>query len=251
MPRKAREKAKSGIYHVMLRGINHQQIFEEEDDYQVFLRILRKCKRVSGFKLLAYCLMGNHIHLLIKENEERLELILKRIGVRFVRWYNQKYQRSGHLFQDRFKSEVVDDERYLITVIAYIHQNPVKAGICMNPEEYRYSSYREYQKYHSLVDMDYVESIISRETIVSYTKAIVDKQCLEIGEKTVFGVTDLKAKEMIIDIAGLDDTTELKEIEKCKRQRIIKSLNVHGLTMRQISRLTGISYYTVRKAIVG
>ena len=79
--------------------------------------------------LLAYCLMGNQIHLLLKEGKESLEQVFKRIGGRFVYWYNVKYQRVGHLFQDSFKSERVDDEAYLLAVIRYIHQNPVKAGI--------------------------------------------------------------------------------------------------------------------------
>ena len=125
MPRQARKRAESGIYHVMLRGINQQRIFEDEEDNQRFLQILRECKEIGGFMLLAYCLMGNHVHLLIKEGTESLEQIFKRIGGRFVYWYNVKYQRVGHLFQDRFKSEPVDTDAYLLTVIRYIHQNPV------------------------------------------------------------------------------------------------------------------------------
>ena len=251
MPRKARRVAQSGIYHVMMRGINHQQIFEEDEDYRVFLRILRKCKNISGFKILAYCLMGNHIHLLIKEDEEKLELIFKRIGVRFVKWYNQKYQRCGHLFQDRFKSEVVDDERYLITVAGYIHQNPVKAGICKNADEYPYSSYKEYLKYPSLVDMDFVESLVTREAIVSYSKARIEEKCLEIEEKTARGMGDQKAEEVIKDITGFDMLADIKEIDKGERDKLLKLFSKRGITMRQICRLTGMTYFAVRKAIIG
>ena len=94
-----------------------------------FLQILKECKAISECKLLAYCLMGNHFHLLIKIENESLEQVFKRICGRFVYWYNTKYQRVGHLFQDRFKSEPVENDAYLLTVIRYIHQNPVKAGI--------------------------------------------------------------------------------------------------------------------------
>lgn len=104
MPRKARTRAESGIYHVMLRGINCQQIFEDEEDNEMFLKILRDYKPVCGYQLLAYCLMGNHVHLLIKEGTESLEQTFKRIGARFVYWYNTKYQRVVHLFQDRFRA---------------------------------------------------------------------------------------------------------------------------------------------------
>ena len=88
--------------------------------------------------------MSNHIHLLIREEEESLEQIFKRIGSKYVYWYNVKYQRKGHLFQDRFKSETVENETYFLTVIRYIHQNPVKAGICEKIDDYKYSSFQEY-----------------------------------------------------------------------------------------------------------
>jgi REP element-mobilizing transposase RayT len=74
--------------------------------------------------------MGTHVHLLIKEETEALGKIMKRIGVRYVYWYNRKYERSGHLFQDRYKSEPVDDDGYFMTVLRYIHQNPRKSGLC-------------------------------------------------------------------------------------------------------------------------
>ena len=128
MPRTARTKSESGIYHVMLRGINQQVIFKDEEDNRKFLEVLNDCKAVSGYKLFAYCLMGNHIHLLIKVEKEDLEQIFKRIGGRFVYWYNGKYSRGGHLFQDRYKSEPVETDEYFLAVLRYIHQNPVKAG---------------------------------------------------------------------------------------------------------------------------
>jgi len=86
----------------MQRGINQQQIFEDEEDYVKYLEVLETCKTVAGFELYGYCLMGNHIHLLLKTQKEDLGLIFKRIGARYVFWYNWKYRRSGHLFQDRY-----------------------------------------------------------------------------------------------------------------------------------------------------
>lgn len=126
MPRQARKKSESGIYHIMLRGINKQQIFEDDEDCQKYLQILKECKAVSEFKLFAYCLMGNHIHLLIQLGKEPIDLIFKRIGSRYVYWYNLKYRRTGHLFQDRYKSEPVEADSYFLTVVRYIHQNPPK-----------------------------------------------------------------------------------------------------------------------------
>ena len=197
MPRKARLHAESGIYHVMLRGINGQQIFEDEEDNQSFLQNLREYKPICGYKLFAYCLMGNHIHLLIQEGKESLGQVFKRIGVKYVYWYNMKYQRDGHLFQDRFKSEVVEDSAYFSTVIRYIHQNPIQAGICNNPEEYPYSSFREYLEQSFLIDLNEVEKYISRETVVELSRIPTTEKCLEISSASHRGVTDQQAKQMI------------------------------------------------------
>ena len=136
MPRQARKKSESKIYHVMLRGINQQQIFEDAEDCDKFLEVMRDCKEICQYDVYAYCLMGNHIHLLIKEGTETLEQVFKRICGRFVYWYNVKYRRVGHLFQDRFKSEPVDSNEYLLTVVRYIHQNPIKAGLCKRVSDY-------------------------------------------------------------------------------------------------------------------
>ncbi len=98
MPRAARERSKTGFYHIILRGINRQGIFEDEEDSAEFLRTLIKYQKVSEYMIYAYCLMGNHIHLLLKEGTESLAIALRRIGASYVYWYNWKYERCGHLF---------------------------------------------------------------------------------------------------------------------------------------------------------
>ncbi|HAQ07454.1 MAG TPA: transposase, partial [Bacillus bacterium] len=124
----------------MLRGANRQEIFHDDDDGMKFLDSLEKYKRISKLTLYAWCLMGNHVHLLLKEGEEELATTMKRIGVSYATFYNWKYRTTGHLFQDRFKSENVETEEYFLTVVRYIHQNPVKAGICSKVEDWKWSS---------------------------------------------------------------------------------------------------------------
>ena len=126
MPRVAREKSKTGIYHIILRAVNRQIIFEEDEDAIKFLETLERYKETSGYEIYAYCLMGNHVHILLKEGKEDLGVTMRRIGASYVYWYNWKYERVGHLFQDRYKSEVVETEKYLLAVLRYIHQNPLK-----------------------------------------------------------------------------------------------------------------------------
>ena len=120
MPRTARKKSNSGIYHIMLRGINRQIIFEDDEDRVKFIATLKHYKQKCGFNVFAYCLMDNHVHLIIKVNNESLESIMKRIGVSYVYWYNWKYKRSGHLFQDRYKSEVIEDDSYLLVLSRFL-----------------------------------------------------------------------------------------------------------------------------------
>ena len=153
MSRKPRVLSLTGIYHVMLRGVNRQQIFEQEEDYRKFIFILRDMVSPRDeFKrplpprcaIYAYCLMSNHVHLLIKEEGDRIGEVIKKVATRYAMYYNNKYEHYGHLFQDRFKSEPVNDEAYFLTLLRYIHQNPVAGKLCKRVEDYTWSSWREY-----------------------------------------------------------------------------------------------------------
>jgi putative transposase len=140
MPRRARVKCGSGIYHILLRGANRQEIFQDDEDCSNFLDLLHKYKLKTKMKIYGWCLMSTHVHLLLREGNEDILTTMKRIGVSFFLYYNWKYGTSGHLFQDRFKSENVVNDQYLLTVIRYIHQNPLKARIVKRVNEWRWSS---------------------------------------------------------------------------------------------------------------
>ena len=245
MPRLAREKSSSGIYHLMLRGINRQTIFEDDEDRSKFIELLRYYKTTSEYQLFAYCLMDNHTHLLIKETTESISNTVKRISSSYVNWYNKKYDRCGHLFQERFKSEVIDSDQYLITVLRYIHQNPVKAGMVGNVERYRWSSYSEYIEKAVLVDTDFVLDIFSKDRVTAihllqkYTQEQNEDQCLEYKEKV--SITD---KELLAYMKrlGFGSVCDIQKCTKEARNDIIGSLKRRqGVTIRQVSRVTGIS----------
>lgn len=127
-----------------MRGNEKKDIFLDQKDKSRFIDILIKMKEKYNYKLEGYCLMDNHIHLLINDNENDISQIMKSINVSYVYYFNNAYGRTGHLFQDRFVSEVVADDRYLLAVSAYIHNNPVRAGIVKKPEDFQWSSMREY-----------------------------------------------------------------------------------------------------------
>ena len=170
MPRTARMKSETGIYHVVLRGNNRQRIFEESADYDTFMQILSYQRKQCGFALYCWCLMPNHIHILLREKETPLGSIFQKTGSSFVGWYNQKYKRTGHLFQDRYLSEVVEDEDYFRTVIRYIHLNPVKAGICTSPGDYIYSSYRLIFESERYSDSDLIFKLFPRKEFEEFHK---------------------------------------------------------------------------------
>lgn len=247
MPRLPRCKSKSGIYHIMLRGINQQVIFEEKEDYERFIQTIKKYKLVSGYRIYGYCLMSNHIHLLLKVEKEQLDVMLKRIAGSYVYWYNLKYYRKGHLFQDRFRSEAVDDERYFLTVLRYIHQNPIKAGVVKDLQEYQYSSYVAYiDGMCDLVDIDYAYSLIPKDDFARFNNEVSDDKCLDIEEQR-FRINDDDAKRIIKEISNCESSAEIQALDMNMRDRCIRECKKRGLSIRQISRLTGISFAIVRK----
>lgn len=249
MPRNAREKSENSTYHIMLRGINQQQIFEEEEDYTKFLEILKHYQTVSEYTIYAYCLMGNHIHLLMEFKKEDIGQVFKRIGTKYVYWYNIKYGRTGHLFQDRYKSEPVDDDAYFLTVMRYIHQNPIKAGLCKKVDGYKYSSFNEYKNGAEIVDVNYIYEFIPQCEFESYNNEIVNANCLDVEEKKTIRVTDEEAKRIIKKYSKCENATEFQALEHKKRDKYIRIFKEKGISIRQISRLTGVTKGVVERII--
>lgn len=252
MPRQAREKSKTGIYHILVRGINRQIIFEDEEDYVKFIDTIQQIKEKSGFKIYGYCLMGNHVHLLLREGKESLSLSMQRMCSSFVYWYNWKYDRYGHLFQERYKSEVVENEAYLITVLRYIHQNPIKAGITNSVAGYKWSSYHEYISKQNIIDTKYIlelfatEKQIAKREFQKYMNEVNEDICLDYKER--HRIADDEILKLIEEKYGVKKgffhLLEREEIDK-----ILKDLKaINGITIRQLVRVTGVSKYKVEKA---
>jgi REP element-mobilizing transposase RayT len=247
MPRAARMKSESGIYHVMLRGINRQTIFEDDEDCEKYLHCLRECKEVSGFVLFAYCLMGNHIHLLIKEAKEPLEQIFKRIGARYVFWYNWKYKRSGHLFQDRYKSEPIKDDKQFIAVLRYIYQNPVRANICTRPEDYRWSSCRYLGQSNPLIDAGEINEIASTDQLRKLINEVTDERFIDLTNET--RLTDAEAAKLLKEFSGLEHLNDFMKLQPAKQESDIKTLHEKGCSIRQIVRITGLTKAVVERML--
>lgn len=250
MARTARIESRTGIYHIVLRGINRQIIFEDDEDFQKLLWTIKDTKEKSGYEIYAYCLMSNHIHLLLKEVTEDLGIIFRRIGASYVYWYNWKYSRRGHLFQARFKSKEVETDSYFLTVLRYIHQNPYKANIVKNIADYPWSSYREYVGEPRICDIEFALNMFSsnRANAIKLFKEFNLEQnqdkCLDYDQDV--RLNDFEASNFIRSISGVKSPTEIQCFEKEKRNEVIKKCKVKGMSIRQIERLTGVSFGVIR-----
>lgn len=251
IPRAARKKSPNGIYHIMLRGINRQTIFEDDQDRTKFLEVLKKYKEMSYFQLYSYCLMDNHIHLLMKESEN-ISNVVKRISSSYVYWYNLRYERCGHLFQERFKSENIDSMRYFLTVLRYIHQNPLKAGISTSIYDCEWTSVHEYLGKATLVDADYPLQFFSsdhKQALILFKEFMEkpnDDQCLEDIVKV--RLTDDEVKKYLLEL-GVSNVSGLQHVEKEVRDNILFELKeTYGVSLRQIARVTGISKSVIQRA---
>ncbi|MFZ5352133.1 MAG: transposase [Bacillota bacterium] len=146
MGRPWREEYQGGIYHVIARGNNKEYIFKESIDKGCFIKQLKEYSSIMGYAVYAYVLMDNHYHILIQTMDKKLQEIMHQINNKYSKYFNHKYERVGHVFQGRYKAVRVQDERYLLKLVRYIHQNPVRAGMVSRAELYRWSSDVYYRK---------------------------------------------------------------------------------------------------------
>ncbi|WP_110942820.1 transposase [Geosporobacter subterraneus] len=249
MARMARIRSKTGIYHIMLRGIDKRKIFIDDEDRTKFIEKLIKAKETAGFRLYGYCLMDNHVHLLIGESEE-IGISIKRITVGYVQWHNTKHERTGHLFQNRYMSEVVETEGYLMNVLRYIHQNPVKAKMMELAKDYPWSSYHQYLSTYkgqgSFIDTQLIQSyFLKQEDFEEYMNAETREEFLEYKPVTKYKDEVLKSiLEKEIKIKAL------AEMPIEERNRIIRDIYLRtGVSMRQLARVLGIGKTIVEKAV--
>ena len=137
----------AGCFHIINRGNNGMNLFQDELDFRHYLNLLQHYKRRFNMKLYAYCLMSNHVHLLVETKKLKdLYKAMHGINLAYTHHYKRRYLWNGHLWQDRYKSYVIEKSKYLITCISYIESNPVKAGIVSDPERYSWCSFKERQE---------------------------------------------------------------------------------------------------------
>ena len=244
MSRIARVFSESGVYHILFRGVNQQNLFEEASDFKKLKDTIRFVKQEIDFEIYAYCFMSNHVHIVLKEkNIGEISCIMKRILTKYARWYNIKYGRSGALIANRYKSVPVEIDEYFLQLIRYVHQNPIKAGIVDELNAYPYSSYVEYVNDADLTDTVFLSEMISKNEFIEYHKEV---------DNFEFRVTDSKKKtdeDVLMFLKkefGIDNAKSISKLPKADRDSILAELK-KNFPVRQLQRITGVSRGVITK----
>ena len=265
MPRSARKQSESDVYHVISRGVNQSIIFEDDSDNERFLEMLREAFGREGVELYCWCLMGNHFHLLAHADSERLSAAMKSLLARYAIYFNTRHGRSGHLFQDRFRTEAVDTDEYLMTVVRYIHRNPVKAGLA-DSCDYRWSSYGEYHanvtgnvtgdgglshQYRPTGGACSTERVLEifggLGPFTKFHAADSDDQCLDVtAPKRRMG--DAEAISFVESEFGHGAIGRIAGMPAEERNAILRRMKQAGISIRQAQRLTGVGKRIVERA---
>lgn len=245
MPRSKRNLVEAGIYHIMIRGVNKQIIFNDDKDREMFIRLMHYYRKKLNCKIYAYCLMENHVHILFKDKEYLISDFMRNITSIYAGEFNKRHKRVGHLFQDRFKSIYVYNDDYLLRLIRYIHRNPEKAGIC-ETQNYIWSSYKEYIYTSKIIEKDEIlfkfdtqkgNAIKKFKEFISY-KNEDDLDRIYVADK----LTDDEAKILIKHLTKIKDISLIRKYDNEMRQKIIgKILEQSNLSRSQIARVLGIS----------
>ena len=241
MARVSRQIAESGIYHVVMRGNGQQIIFADDADR---VRFLELCRNLLGggeekVGVLAWCLMDNHVHILLQGEMERISAALQNVCSRYALYFNKKEGRSGHLFQDRFWSSPIEDDAYLLEAVRYIHANPKAAGIC-RLEEYRWSSYAAYTRGlgSKLTETATVLDMMGgTEAFESFSRELPRLAYRFEGGSRIPDCEAASAAALALGGMGADDVKTLPVHERAKALADLRSV---GLSVRQIQRLTGV-----------
>lgn len=251
MPYTPRLQSETGFYHVFARGTGRQLIYEDADDRASFLRCLNAALDNFDIGLYAFCLMGNHYHLVVEDPHQNLSLFAHRLNRSYAKCFNETHGREGHLFQERFRSEPIEDESYFLTAIRYVHRNPVEAHLTATCN-YPWSSYNTY-----LGTVNQVGCPVKTEKVLSLlgsTEAFAEFHA-HSGKESFTDDVPLPAKltepkMLAIATSALNgaNPSNLKQLPKPARNRAIRTLKSTTLSLSQIALITGISRSVIHRA---
>lgn len=229
MPRIARKNLIGNYFHIMVQGLNKEYIFIKNQDKEKYKSILKEYINDYNIEIIAYCIMDNHVHLLIYTKESKqMSLWMHHVNTKYAIYYNHKYNHVGYVFRNRFHNQEIRDVDHLKKCIVYIHRNPVKAKIVSNIAHYKYSSYNEYLDKQYLISKKIVLSLFNEDKWKEYFlllhKQEPDEKFIEIKEDIDYNeIINLYKKK---NLTNKEITIELKENYNLSQRKIADLLKI-------------------------
>jgi len=249
MPRTRRTFSENGYYHIVSRGAEGLKLFVRIIDYRTFLNMAFGLAEEHGVSIIAYCLMEDHVHLLIRDTDNQLSRFMCKLFNRYARFYNNKYEHKGRIYRDRFFSRCIDTMANLLDVYRYILKNPVEADIC-SIDEYRWSSFKDYYLVNPRTDNAIIRSMLPSSNLHELFLRTEDRHDPSYYELSPPAPDDDKITGMIIAIADVDSPPDIAMLSKEERNDVIRTLRSKGISIRQISRITGISRGVIQRIAI-
>ena len=243
--RTARKRCESDVYHVIVRGVGKQILFEDDVDRKFFLNTLAEQRTERDVQLYAWCLMSNHVHMLFHAPLEEISAMMLALETRYAGYFNVRHARTGTLFQGRFTSVPVENDEQLLQAIRYIHRNPIGAG---GPIDGPWSSFCDYLGKHGPIDVDitFVMELFGGES--AFLRLHDSEDSSYARRLPRHRLTDAQALSTAKDILGKDGLHELKALDRASRDALLVRLKEAGLSVRQISRVTSIGENIIQRA---
>ena len=248
MPRLARNMLKEKQFiHVMVQGINKEKIFFEEREKLEYLKLLNKYKEEYAIKIIAYCIMDNHVHILINtEQINNLTKYMQKVNTSYGIYYNKNRNRIGYVYRDRFKTQVINNEEHLHNCIIYIHNNPVKANICKSADEYRFSSYK---KFLSEENKKLMIKIFENRNKYIKSNQIENLKDMDFIEDEIDNNTNIINTINDYFIRNKTNNLEIKIENKLLETITLELKNIYNLSNIKIAKYLGVSKYKIDKII--
>ena len=247
MPRSSRRKTSTKVYHIIIRGINKQDIFLDNQDYRKFLKEFERVKTKYSFDIYAYALMKNHVHMIIFDKNENMSLAIQSLNISYSIFFNKKYERTGHLFENRFKSHIIEDQGYLRNVVRYIHKNPENAGL----EAYKWTSYIEYiNRGYNLIQPNRVLNLFNNsiEEFQNFHNIYKKNQDYNKDYEMLGKISDEEAIEIIKEVIKENNLVKIQTYDANEKKETLKKIiSIEGINKKQISRILGISRSTIER----